>query len=210
MNMPRYFMFNKPKGCVTARTDSLSKTVMDYFPEECRQTMYPVGRLDKDTEGLLLITDDGMLCRKLLLPKSHVPKTYFFYAIGELTDEKVSAISEGVEMKGRELPALPASIRCTGTGVITDIAEYLSDDKRERLLKYPRQKIFSGYITITEGKKHQVKRMMRSIGCCIVYLKRTAMGSVPLDESLAPGCWRPLTEEELTALKNDISVKMQQ
>jgi|GEM_PF-217383 len=210
VNMPRYFMFNKPKGCVTARTDSLSKTVMDYFPEECRQTMYPVGRLDKDTEGLLLITDDGMLCRKLLLPKSHVPKTYFFYAIGELTEEKVSAISEGVEMKGRELPALPASIRCTGTGVITDIAEYLSDDKRERLLKYPRQKIFSGYITITEGKKHQVKRMMRSIGCCIVYLKRTAMGSVPLDESLAPGCWRPLTEEELTALKNDISVKMQQ
>ena len=101
--MPRYFMFNKPKGCVTARTDSLSKTVMDYFPEECRQTMYPVGRLDKDTEGLLLITDDGMLCRKLLLPKSHVPKTYFFYAIGELTEEKVSAISEGVEMKGREL-----------------------------------------------------------------------------------------------------------
>ena len=93
-------MFNKPKGCVTARTDSLSKTVMDYFPEECRQTMYPVGRLDKDTEGLLLITDDGMLCRKLLLPKSHVPKTYFFYAIGELTEEKVSAISEGVEMKG--------------------------------------------------------------------------------------------------------------
>lgn len=145
-------MFNKPKGCVTARTDSLSKTVMDYFPEECRQTIYPVGRLDKDTEGLLLITDDGMLCRKLLLPKSHVPKTYFFYAIGELTEEKVSAISEGVEMKGRELPALPASIRCTGTGVITDIAEYLSDDKRERLLKYPRQKIFSGYITITEGK----------------------------------------------------------
>lgn len=122
----------------------------------------------------------------------------------------MSAISEGVEMKGRELPALPASIRCTGTGVITDIAEYLSDDKRERLLKYPRQKIFSGYITITEGKKHQVKRMMRSIGCCIVYLKRTAMGSVPLDESLAPGCWRPLTEEELTALKNDISVKLQQ
>ena len=109
--MPRYFMFNKPKGCVTARTDSLSKTVMDYFPEECRQTMYPVGRLDKDTEGLLLITDDGMLCRKLLLPKSHVPKTYFFYAIGELTEEKVSAISEGVEMKGRELPALPARAR---------------------------------------------------------------------------------------------------
>ena len=129
----------------------------------------------------------------------------------------ISAQSGKQQIKGQVLDGqgdalIGVAVRnlTTSTGVITDIAEYLSDDKRERLLKYPRQKIFSGYITITEGKKHQVKRMMRSIGCCIVYLKRTAMGSVPLDESLAPGCWRPLTEEELTALKNDLSVKLQQ
>lgn len=199
--MPLYFMFNKPKGCVTARSDSINKTVMEHFPPEMRNTLHPSGRLDKDTEGFLLITDDGMLTHTLMQPKSHVSKTYFFYAIGELTEEKIKAVSEGVYMKGRDIPALPAEITCTGTGVITDIAHLLSDDKRERLLKFPGQKIFSGYITITEGKNHQVKRMLRSIGCCCVYLKRTAVGGVLLDESLAPGEYRPLTSEELSLLK---------
>lgn len=194
-------MFNKPGGCVTARSDSINKTVMDYFPPEMRNILHPSGRLDKDTEGFLLITDDGMLTHTLMQPKSHVSKTYFFYAIGELTEEKIKAVSEGVYMKGRDIPSLPAEISCTGTGVITDIADLLADDKRERLLKFSGQKIFSGYMTITEGKNHQVKRMLRSIGCCCVYLKRTAVGGVQLDESLAPGEYRPLTSEELSMLK---------
>ncbi len=199
--MPRYFMFNKPRGCVTARTDSINKTVMDYFPEQMRHTLHPAGRLDKDTEGLLLITDDGMLTHKLMQPKSHVSKTYFFYAIGELTEEKIKAVSDGVTMRGISATALPASIVCIKTGRIADIEYMLAEDKRERLMKFPDQKIFSGMITITEGKNHQVKRMLRSISCCCVYLKRTAIGSVTLDDSLSPGEYRPLTDEEIGRLQ---------
>ena len=87
--MSRYYMFNKPKGCVTAKRDSLSKTVMDYFPEDIREELHPAGRLDKDTEGFLLITDDGSLTFHLMRPEHHIAKTYFFYAIGELTEERI-------------------------------------------------------------------------------------------------------------------------
>ncbi len=195
-------MFNKPKGCVTAKHDIVSKTVMEYFPKDIRESLHPSGRLDKDTEGFLIITDDGMFTHELMQPKSHVAKTYFFYAIGFLTEEKITAIARGVSMKGRDIPALPAEIRLLSEGVITDIADILPEAKRERLLKYPGQKIFSGTITVVEGKNHQVKRMMRSIGCCIVYLKRINIGGVPLDEKLAPGEYRELTVEELARLKN--------
>ena len=201
--MPRYYMFNKPKGCVTAKKDSISKTVMDYFPEDIREQLHPSGRLDKDTEGFLIITDDGMLTHELMQPKSHVSKTYFFYAIGVLTEEKIRAISEGVFMRGRDIPALPARIKMLSEGVITDIAHILPEGKKERLLKFPSQKIFSGEITIVEGKNHQVKRMMRAIDCCIVYLKRTDIGGVSLDKSLAPGEYRELTDKELSLLKGE-------
>lgn len=199
--MSRYYMFNKPKGCVTAKRDSLSKTVMDYFPEDIREELHPAGRLDKDTEGFLLITDDGSLTFHLMRPEHHVAKTYFFYAIGELTEERVRSIEKGVNMAGREIPALPAKIRLLWKGVITEISEYLPDSKRERLLKYPAQKVFSGEITIEEGKNHQVKKMLRAIGCCVVYLKRTDIGGVPLDEKLPSGEYRELTEEELSILR---------
>ena len=204
--MPRYYMFNKPKGCVTAKRDSLNKTVMDYFPVGEREALHPSGRLDKDTEGFLIVTDDGMLTHRLMQPKAHVAKTYFFYAIGVLTEEKIRAIGEGVSMKGREAPALPAQIRLLSEGVITDIAEYLSEEKRDRLLKFPSQKIFSGEITIVEGKNHQVKRMLRAIDCCVVYLKRTQIGGVKLDEALASGEYRELTAEELLGLEKNRQV----
>lgn len=194
-------MFNKPKGCVTAKRDSLSKTVMDYFPEDIREELHPAGRLDKDTEGFLIITDDGSLTFHLMRPEHHVAKTYFFYAIGTLTDEKIKSIAEGVNMTGRDIPALPAKIRLLSEGVITDIADLLPDSKKERLLKYPAQKVFSGEITIEEGKNHQVKKMLRAIGCCVVYLKRTDIGGVSLDEKLPSGEYRELTEEELAILR---------
>lgn len=189
----RYFMFNKPKGCVTARTDSLHKTVMDFFPDEEREGLHPVGRLDKDTEGLLLITDDGAFTYRLMHPESHVPKKYFFYAAGTLTEEKAEIIRQGVTPAGFDSPAQPAEIVCTRTGKITAIKEYLPEDKREKLLKCPWQPIFSGYITITEGKKHQVKRMLRAIDCCVLYLVRVEIGGVSLDGTLEPGQYRPLT-----------------
>ena len=195
-----YFMFNKPRGCVTAKKDSLHKTVMDHFPEDIRDRLHPVGRLDKDTEGLLLVTDDGMLTHRLMQPKSHVSKTYFFYAIGTLTDEKIKAINEGVMLTGRSVPTLPASIECISTGKITEIEEYLPEKKKDSLLKNPSQDIFSGRITITEGKNHQVKRMLRAINCCIMYLERVAVGGVALDPTLPRGSFRPLTKEEMQDL----------
>lgn len=200
INMHRYYMFNKPKGCVTAKTDALHKTVMDYFPSDIRNELHPIGRLDKDTEGMLLITDDGSLTHYLMQPASHVTKTYFFYAIGTLTEEKRDMIRKGVFLQGQTLPTLPAEIICTSTGRITDIIEYLPEKKRDSLLKNPSQKIFSGYITICEGKNHQVKRMLRAIDCCIMYLKRISIGDVHLDPSLASGTYRPLTDEELSHL----------
>lgn len=198
-----YYMFNKPKGCVTARTDALNKTVMDYFPPEQRNMLHPIGRLDKDTEGLLLVTDDGMLTHRLMQPKGHVSKTYFFYAIGRLTDEKKERIRQGVFLQGRTEPTLPAEIECLSMGKITDIAEFLPEKKKESLLKNPSQDIFSGTITITEGKNHQVKRMLRAIDCCIMYLERISVGNVKLDPALPRGCYRPLTDEELEGLRKE-------
>ena len=194
-------MFHKPKGCVTAKKDSLCKTVMDYFPKDLRDSLHPSGRLDKDTEGFLLITDDGALTYSLMHPDKHVSKTYFFYAIGVLTEDKIKAVSEGLTMRGSNTPVRPARIKCLSQGVITEIADFLPENKREQFLKYPAQKIFSGEITIEEGKNHQVKRMLRAIDCCIVYLKRINIGGVSLDESLAPGEYRELTDEELAKLK---------
>lgn len=198
--MARYYMFNKPAGCVTARTDSMHKTVMDFFPEGERGELHPVGRLDKDTEGLLLVTDDGMLTHRLMQPKSHVSKTYFFYAIGRLTPEKQIMLRDGVMLQGQTKLTLPAEIKCISTGKITEITEYLPEKKRDSLLKNPSQDIFSGTITITEGRNHQVKRMLRAIDCCIMYLERIAVGDVQLDDSLPRGAYRELTEDEKHSL----------
>lgn len=198
--MAKYYMLNKPKGYVTARTDTLNKTVMDLFPEEERFLLHPVGRLDKDTEGLLLITDDGMLTHRLMQPKSHISKTYFFYAIGRLTEEKQEMIRKGVMLQGQERRTLPAQIVCLSEGKITEITAFLPGSKREKLLKNPQQDIFSGTITITEGRNHQVKRMLRAIGCCIVYLERIAVGELMLDRELLRGEYRELTREEMRLL----------
>ncbi len=198
--MPLYYMFNKPKGCVTARSDSMHKTVMDFFPEDMRTVLHPVGRLDKDTEGLLLVTDDGMLTHRIMQPAGHVSKTYFFYAIGTLTEEKKMQIQRGVMLQGQAKLTLPAEIICKSTGKITDISDFLPEGKKESLLKNPSQNIFSGYITITEGRNHQVKRMLRAIDCCIMYLERTEIGGIKLDPCLPKGCYRHLTDEEMRLL----------
>ncbi len=196
----KYYMFNKPAGCVTAKKDALHKTVMDYFPADEREELHPVGRLDKDTEGLLLVTSDGMLTHRIMQPKGHIPKTYFFYAAGTLTDDKIEAVKNGLMLTGQTKPTLPAEIRCISTGVITEITDYLPPSKKEKLLKNPAQKIFSGEITITEGRNHQVKRMLREINCCILYLKRIKIGDIELDPNLEYGKYRLLSSEELSSL----------
>lgn len=175
-----YYMFHKPAGCVTAVRDSRQKTVMDFFPEDRRRDLFPVGRLDIDTEGLLLITDDGLLCHELLAPGKHVPKTYFARVEGMMGESKIACFAAGVEI-GEERPTAPAKLEILSVEAQAAVSEVL--------------------VTITEGKFHQVKRMFEAVGSQVLYLKRISMGALSLDPTLAPGQYRRLTEQEIAALK---------
>ncbi len=201
--MAEYYMFNKPVGCITARRDERQVTVMDYFPAEKRDTLFPVGRLDKDTEGFLLVTDDGELCYRLLRPEHHIPKTYFFIALGELSEAERDIIEGGVKIyKNSELTTAPAKLFDVKMLTYADIKDYLPEKEKHQLQRRAALPAASGFITITEGKKHQVRRMLRHVGCKIIYLKRIKMGELSLDEKLSLGEYRPLTEQELEILKN--------
>ena len=173
-----YYMFHKPAGCVTAVTDAMHKTVMDYMKDLSRKDLVPVGRLDIDTEGLLLITNDGQLSHELLSPTKHVPKTYYAKIDGIVTKEDVNLFIEGVDI-GEKKPTKPA-----------ELMVLVSDDISEIEL------------TISEGKFHQVKRMFEAVNKKVVYLKRISMGNLVLDEKLLPGEYRPLTEMEIDTLRN--------
>ncbi len=200
--MPSYYMFHKPGDCITARRDPRHKTVMDYFPEELRDRLFPVGRLDKDTEGLLLITDDGELTFKLLSPSYSVKKTYFFYAKGIPDEEKLKKLSSGVPIYSEsDWLTAPAEVRITEKRSLKEIKELLSDENKMLAVKKGDLPVVGGFITITEGKKHQVKRMVRYTGPKVVYLKRVSMSTLTLDENLPKGKYRPLTEEEIALLK---------
>ena len=200
--MLKYYMFHKPGGCITARRDPRHKTVMDYFPEELRDVVFPVGRLDKDTEGLLLVTDDGELTFKLLSPHYRKRKTYFFYAKGIYDEEKLKELSTGVNIyKDREWISAPAEVEITEHRSMADIKDYLSQEDKSLALKKGDLPVIGGYITITEGKKHQVKRMIRYTGPKVVYLKRVAMDSLVLDSELKRGEFRALTQQEINLLK---------
>jgi 16S rRNA pseudouridine516 synthase len=174
-----YYLFHKPAGCVTATEDKLHRTVMDYLTDVTREDLFPVGRLDLDTEGLLLITNDGALAHELLSPVKHVPKTYFARIDGRVSSEDVNLFKNGVDI-GEEHLTKPA-----------ELVILKSDDYSEVTL------------TITEGKFHQVKRMFAATGKEVIYLKRLSMGSLILPEELAPGEYRPLTEDEIKQLKED-------
>lgn len=176
-----YLMLYKPAGCVTATEDAHAKTVMDYIPAERRRNLSPVGRLDKDTEGLLLLTDDGALNHRLLAPGKHVPKTYYAKIDGTVTEREVTLFTEGLEI-GEKKPTAPA------------ILEILHSAEQSEIR-----------VTITEGKFHQIKRMFHAVGMEVLYLKRLSMGTLQLDETLAPGAWRELTESEIQQLKEEQS-----
>lgn len=175
-----YYMLHKPAGVVSATEDKKDKTVLDLINDKKRKDLFPVGRLDKDTEGLLLITNDGSLAHELLSPKKHVDKVYFAEVEGVVTEAEVKAFAEGVDI-GEEKITKPAKLVIKKSADISEIE-----------------------LTIQEGKFHQVKRMFEAVGMKVVYLKRLSMGSLVLDDTLACGCCRELTEEEIEDLKKQI------
>lgn len=200
--MPRYYMLHKPAGCITARRDARHATVMDLFPEEDRDLLFPVGRLDRDTEGLLVVTDDGPLAFRLLSPKTGVEKTYFFWSQGIPDPDRVADLEQGVAIfAGRDEPTLPARITFGERSTMRGIRHLLADSDASLANRRGDLPTVSGVITITEGKKHQVKRMLRYAGGKVVYLKRLSMGYLSLDPELGKGSYRPLTDGEIESLR---------
>ncbi len=200
--MYEYYMFNKPQGCLTASRDEHRTTVFDHLPEGFAQRVFAVGRLDKDTEGLLLLTSDGAFCASLMHPSHAVEKRYEFYCLGIPDTQGIDALEHGVCLdREGNCRALPARFDILGHATLAHIADKLSDTDRKRCRKHPDAPVLHAALTITEGKKHQVKRMMLAVGCRIVYLRRTAIAFLSLDATLPLGGCRPLTEEEVKMLK---------
>lgn len=173
-----YYMLNKPSGVVSATSDNRDKTVIDLIVSRKRKDLFPVGRLDKDTEGLLLITNDGALAHRLLSPKKHVDKTYYAEVRGHVTAETVSQFAAGLDIgEGQEEWTMPAGLQVIWEGEISKVR-----------------------LTIQEGRYHQVKRMFQAVGMKVLYLKRETFGTLTLDETLGLGEFRELTKEELELL----------
>lgn len=174
-----YYMLNKPAGVISATEDRSCQTVVDLIKEKKRKDLFPVGRLDKDTEGLLLITNDGELAHRLLSPKKHVDKCYFARVSGKVTENDVRSFENGVNIGSLEQPEI------TMPGKL----EIITSDEISQIR-----------LTIQEGKFHQVKRMFQAVDKEVIYLKRLRMGTLVLDENLSIGEYRSLTKEELEKL----------
>lgn len=202
--MAQYYMLNKPRGLLTAWTDPRRETVMACFPAELREALHPVGRLDKDTEGLLLFTDDGMLDVRLLRPEHHVEKEYEFRAFGTLTQDDLRQMERGVVLPATGEMTRPARAQLLQYSTIGESKAYLPEFRREKYLKNPQRPVTAAKLWITEGRKHQVKLMVKAVGAHVFYLRRLAMGPLRLDAALAPGQYRALTEEEVRMLLEDV------
>ena len=168
------YMLNKPRGVVSATRDNTADTVVDLLALEERKGLFPVGRLDKDTEGLLLLTNDGELAHRLLSPKRHVDKTYHVTMEHSLSEEEIRKLEQGVDI-GEDKLTMPAKVEILSENAI--------------------------HLTIQEGKYHQVKRMLQAVGNRVMALKRIRFGKIILDEGLAPGGYRPLTPVEEKCLR---------
>jgi 16S rRNA pseudouridine516 synthase len=175
-------MLNKPAGCVSATHDNLHKTVLDLLKDVDTRDLFPVGRLDIDTEGLLLITNDGPLSHNLLSPAKHVNKTYYAQIDGLADESSVKAFASGIDI-GDDKLTKPA---------ILNILDIDTDNGTSTI-----------ELTITEGRFHQVKRCFQALGMEVTYLKRISMGSLHLDSSIKPGEFRELTQSEINGLKGD-------
>ena len=176
----QYFMLNKPQDVVSATQDNHDKTVLDLLKDVRKKDLFPVGRLDKDTEGLLILTNDGALAHSLLSPKKHVDKTYFVGLRSPISEEDITKLEQGVDI-GEEKFTLPAKV------VVLDSLHI--------------------ELTIHEGKFHQVKRMLQAVSNEVTLLKRISFGSLSLDSSLEPGSYRELTETEIMLLKQDAGLE---
>ena len=198
--MGAYYMLNKPAGVLTARKDANRPTVMQLLPAEL-QRLHPVGRLDMDAEGLLLLTDDGSLDALLLRPERHVEKRYFFRAFGRLTEEDFRRMERGVVLEGTGVQSLPARAWLHGYSTIGACRALLPKKKYSHLMKNPQRPVTEGFLAIVEGRKHQVKLMVKAVGGHVFTLKRLSVGPLQLDETLSPGEYRELTPQELALLK---------
>ena len=186
-----YYMFHKPAGCITARKDAVSKTVFDYFDDVNMDGVFHVGRLDKDTEGLLLLTNDGEFEHQLMYPEKHVEKKYFFWALGSLDEGDIKQLEQGVYIGRGEILAKPAKIEVHKSGGYKELKHEMAVENLFNMdSNQYNQPVVSGYLTISEGRKHQVKRMLRAVGCYVVYLKRVSIGGLTLDESLEKGQYK--------------------
>jgi 16S rRNA pseudouridine516 synthase len=193
-----YYMFNKPAGYITARVDAVNKTVFDLFLNVNMNGVFHVGRLDKDTEGLLLFTNDGDFEHKLMYPEKHVEKTYFFWALGSIYEEDRKQLEQGIYLGKGDILTKPAKIEVQKHGIYRDFKEQIPIQNLCNIdSEQYEQTVVSGYLTISEGRKHQVKRMLKAVGCYVVYLKRVSIGELMLDESLKKGQYRLLTEAEI-------------
>ncbi|MHC5228788.1 pseudouridine synthase [Enterococcus sp. LJL99] len=178
-----YYLLNKPQGVISATEDKRDETVIDLLSDQdFREDLFPVGRLDKDTEGLLLLTNDGQLAHQLLAPKKHVDKEYYAIIDGIVTEEDCQLFRKGFALKSGET-VKPSQLTI----------ETVAEEKNRSMIR----------LVIQEGKFHQVKRMFEAVDKKVTYLKRLRMGSLWLDEALALGDYRPLTETELEQLKNN-------
>ena len=169
-------MLNKPEGYVSATEDSRLPVVTELLSEELqRMELFPVGRLDRDTVGMMILTNNGKLAHSLLTPKRHVTKEYYFKAAERIPDGAEQIFADGV--------TLADGYECKSAGLVCDA---------DRM---------GGVITLTEGKYHQIKRMVASLSNAVVFLERISFGGIPLDRSLARGEWRMLTESEISLLE---------
>lgn len=194
-----YYVMNKPQGVITATEDSRQDTVLDLMEENRRKDLFPVGRLDKDTVGLLLITNDGDLNHRLLSPKKHVDKEYVAKISGRVTEGDVKIFAKGVFIEDG-FRALPAELKILSYREKATEEDLLDVEQSNAPQKHLSQGITEISIVIHEGKYHQVKKMFHAIGKEVFCLKRIRMGTLLLDEELAEGTYRKLTADELSGL----------
>ena len=195
-----YYMMNKPWGVITATEDHRQKTVLDILGSDRRKDLFPVGRLDKDTVGLLLITNDGKLSHRLLSPKKHVDKEYYALIDGKITEKEIAAFKKGVRIED-DFTALPAELE-----LLTYRNKAVENDFLcLRKSKAPKSDLQDGVseirVTIREGKFHQIKKMFHACGKEVIWLKRIRMGKLVLDSDLKEGEYRRLTEKESALLE---------
>ncbi|MDO4976597.1 MAG: pseudouridine synthase [Eubacteriales bacterium] len=189
--MFHYYMFHKPYGCVTARKDDTFPTVMDYFKELNNPDLSPVGRLDRETEGLLFITDDGKWNQKMTHPDYRKEKVYEFIALGIMDSQKRKTLEDGVLLPGDDRLTKPCKIELHYVSTLLEAKQDLPPEvweaSKHNRMDHP---AFYGRITITEGRKRQIRRMFKKVRCLIVYLKRISCDGIFLDEELKPGQWK--------------------